>query len=570
MKRTVSHDGNGALVVRFPFDRGLVDRIKSLPNRRWNAAERFWWVPDTDAVLLVDLLDGERFAFDEETVSLYRRYGGEAKLDSAEAQDSDPQRSAMRSLFDELVPAAVEENSDYTVSQLNERVNEVIESAFPAPVWVVGEISNFNKNRHRKHVSFELADRSEDGRSLSKIPATLFERTRREIERRLERAGNPFALEDEVTVRMLVRVELYVPWGQYRVVVDDVDLNYTLGEAARRREEIVRKLTAEGLVGVNQELTLPRVPLRLALITSLGSDAYNDVVKSLQESGFSFAVTAHGARVQGHQTENSVLNALDWIRARTAEFDAVLICRGGGSRTDLVWFDTEALGRAVATFPLPVLVGIGHEQDRSVLDSVARSYRTPTATAERVVEAVRSFLEQVDERSATILARATRQLSESTSSILERARRTAAGTRSAVRAARERLRYWSEGLPRSARARIRERRLALDRASHGLIHAARGDLGMARQRLDRQSTTLGPVGRRQLERSTERLASRSHRLRLVHPRSIIERGYAILRDEGGRIVQDASTVPAGKTLRAELKQGRLKLRSEGAEPDQGD
>src|SRR5262249_3678400 len=151
-----------------------------------------------------------------------------------------------------------------------------------------------------------------------------------------------------------------------------------------------RRLTERGLVGRNTSLPFPDLPLRVGLVTSLGSDAFNDVLRTLQESGFAFDVTAHGARVQGRLTEPSVLNALDWVRKRAESFDVVLICRGGGSRTDLSWFDSEQLGAAVATFPVPVVVGIGHEQDLSVLDFVGFRRKTPTAAAAYLVERVQA------------------------------------------------------------------------------------------------------------------------------------------------------------------------------------
>ena len=455
MSRRVTHDGAGALQVRFPFDRTLVDRIKSLPNRRWNAAERYWTVPDTDAVLLVDLLLPERFEFDAATCEVYRRFGGGAALDASSSRRA----PALPGLFDPVddasAPLATAEPgspADYTVSGLNQRVSSAIESAFPSQIWLVGEISGFNKNAHRRHVGFDLVERTPQGATVSKVPATLFESTRRSIVAALRAAGDPFALEDELTVRMRVRVELYVPWGQYRVVVEQLDVNYTLGEAARRREEIVRLLTEAGLIGVNPALPLPPLPLRVALVTSLGSDAYNDVLRTLEESGFGFRVTAHGARVQGHATEPSVLNALDWIRERRQEFDVVLICRGGGSRTDLVWFDSEALGRAVARFPLPVVIGIGHEQDRSVLDEVGRRCKTPTAAAQFLVETVQRSLETLEALGVSVLALAARRLQEERQRGADRGRRLGLAARALLERELVQLAHRRDRTSRGARA----------------------------------------------------------------------------------------------------------------------
>jgi len=317
MSRRVTHDGAGRIEIRFPYDRGLVDLVKTLPDRRWNPADKFWSVPELGVVQLVDLLVGKGFSFDEATRSIYTQMGGTSPLETPRTSAPGPQ---LPGLFDQPTNTSpsptTREPDDYTVSRLNEKVKAVIEQTFPTAVWLVGEVSGFNKSAHRKHVTFELAEREPNGTTISKIPATLFQGTRKEIEKALKAAGDPFQLEDEISVRMKIRVELYVPWGQYRAVVEELDVNYTLGEAARRREEIIRKLVEAGLVGINSELPMPLLPLRVALITSLKSDAYNDILRTLQESGFAFNVTAHGARVQGHSTQPSVLNALDWIRER--------------------------------------------------------------------------------------------------------------------------------------------------------------------------------------------------------------------------------------------------------------
>jgi exodeoxyribonuclease VII large subunit len=579
------------LRVRFPFDRRLVAAIKTLPHRSWNAAERYWSVPDLDVVALVDLLSPEGFRFDAATLDLYLRMGGRMAPETAtedeptlpglfDAEEADGSRDAE--------PAAVQSDSTaYSVSRLNERVRELLAVAFPQGVWLVGEISGFNKSAHRRHVSFELVERIEDGGVVSKVPATLFESARREIEQSLVAVGEPFRLEDEITVRVRVRVELYVPWGQYRVVVDRLDVNYTLGEAARRREEIVRRLTAAGLVGRNSALPLPALPLRVGLATSLGSDAFNDVLRTLQESGFAFRVTAHGARVQGRATEPSVLNAMDWFRRKVERFDVLLICRGGGSRTDLTGFDSERLGRAVAEFPIPVIVGIGHEQDHSVLDAVGRSCKTPTAAAALLVQQVRDSLERVEISGRTILDAALRRIGQEQSREAERARRlglaarnllgrelaalaqrrarVAAASVSWIGEARRRLSHWAAAIPRSAVLRLERRRLLLRAAFGGLLQGARREIEGARRELRRLGTQVGPGGRRRIQRERERMLGREQRLRSVDPSRVVERGYSILRLVGGRVLTDPKMAPAGTPLQAELKKGRLTLRSEGEE-----
>ncbi len=572
MNKEVRHDGQNMLQIRFPFDRNLVERIKSLPSRRWNASERFWTVPEHDVVLLVDLLRGDRFSFDEATRTLYTGLGGTAELDSAEA----------------VTPR---NTTDLTVSDLNEQVKRVIEGAFPQPVWLVGEISGFNRNAHKRHVSFKLAEFGDDGRNVSSVDATLFEKSRRSLEKQLALAGNPFSLEDEVMVRVRARIELYVPWGSYRVIVEELDVHYTLGEAARRREEIIRRLGEQGLIGVNSALELPALPMRIGLVTSLGSDAYNDVLRTLEESGFAFRVTAHGARVQGHSTEPSVLNALERLGAIENELDAVIVCRGGGSRTDLAWFDSEALGQAVARFPIPVIVGIGHEQDHSVLDAVGRRCKTPTAAAAFLVDRVQEGIDHIESVGSTLLALAGRRIAEETNRSAERCRRLALAARGlldrerievehragrAQRAAagtltvgRERLTRWIRDLPRSTSVHFARQSIFLDNVRRAVGQGAGRDIAAARNALQQTARSILPRSVQRLRQEEERTVSRGRRLALVDPGRVLERGYAILRSADGPLVTRVADAPRGAALTAELRDGVLNVRSDGTNSEQG-
>jgi exodeoxyribonuclease VII large subunit len=526
VSREVVHDGAGSFQIRFPFDRRLVDLVKSLPRRRFLPAEKIWAVPDGDVVALVELLQPEGFTFDDEARTRYATLGG---------------AKALRTSHDSAAPADSIAADHYSVGRLNREVKAVLEAAFPQAIWLVGEISGFNRARHKKHVGFALIEREATGVQAFQVQAILFDGARSEIERKLAVAGNPFQLEDEVEVRVRVRVDLYDAWGAYRVQIEDLDLAFTLGEAARRREEIVRKLRTEGLLERNAVLPLPVLPLRLGLITSLNSDAYHDVLRTLGESGYAFTVTAHGARVQGRATETSVLNALDWFRPRQEHFDAILICRGGGSRTDLAWLDSLVLGRAVALFPIPIVCGIGHEQDISVLDHVARRAKTPTAAAACFVDAVRASLRRVEESGSSIFVEA----------------------RALVETEKKNRRDATQRLARATTRWIEASRAALAASARQLGQGARRDLVGETRRVREATRALAPRATRALAQEGERVALRARRLHLLDPRRVVERGYAILRGADGRVVLDPAQAKRGARVTAELRNGRLGLVSEG-------
>jgi exodeoxyribonuclease VII large subunit len=533
MNRKVVCDG-GYLRIQFDFDPRLVELVRGLPGRHFDREEKSWTVPKEHVVAVVELLQDKGFSFDEAARKLYEDHRSSA-------------------------------GQDLTVSQLNSRVRTALRQAFPTSLWVVGEVQGYEKSAHKNIVGFRLVERRDDGRIVAEVNAVLFPKAHSLIERKLARAGNPFRLEDEVKVRVLVQVELKVDWGEYQVIVQDLDINYTLGEVARRRDEIVRKLTKEGLIDRNKSLPFPLVPLRVGLITSLGSDAEKDVLKTLHESGYAFQVTVHGARVQGPSTEASVLHALDWFRAHMEEFDVVLICRGGGSRTDLAWFDSEALGRAVATFPLPVVVGIGHEEDRSVLDEVGWRAKTPTAAAQLLVERVRETLEHLGEALERVLSGATAQLVEAGHAEGERARRLARAVKSRLVSAEADLARLSRALPRAVGTALGGQRQYLVQVRGRLRRSARRELAEAADSLKKTTALLGPRALALLSRENERLESRKNRLSALDPRRVVERGFAVLRLVEGRVVTNPAQAPPGTKLRAEIKRGVLKLLSEGGE-----
>ncbi len=507
-------------------------------------------------VAVVELLRGEGFTFDRETLDLY-----EARRDPAVQH--------------------------LTVSQLNLQVRKAVLDAFPSSLWVVGEISGFNKNAHKKWVDFHLLERDSTGVVVARVDAILFAEDRQRVVEQLRREGDPFRLEDEVQVRVLVQVDLRAESGQYRVLVKEIDPLYTLGEVARRREEILRKLTAEGILERNRGLPFPELPLRVGLVTSLGSDAEHDVLRTLRESGFSFQVVVHGARVQGPHTEASVLNALDWFRDRAHEFDVVLICRGGGSRTDLAWFDTEALGRAVALFPLPVVVGIGHEEDRCVLDEVGWRQKTPTAAAQFLVGRVQEAQDRIEGTVALVLARAGARVGEEgeghrarvrrlaraarlhvgheARELLHRAQRLRRGIRGRLLAAREHALRFTLSLHRVADGRLGRGATQLADVAARLARGARRSLVAAHHHVSQTALEIPSRSRAWVARAQERLEGRAQRLHALDPKRVVERGYAIVRLAGGGVVTDAAQAPPQTLLRAQLRRGVLRLRSEGEE-----
>jgi exodeoxyribonuclease VII large subunit len=274
------------------------------------------------------------------------------------------------------------EEPTMSVAELNAGIGAVLNRAFPDEVWVRGEIANLNRPPSG-HVYFDLVG---DGCALA---VTLWAADRQVVNAVLRRSGGAVRMNDGTEVRIRVRVSWYAERGRVSLRMLSIDTAYTLGRLAEARELLLRTLQAEGLLRRQANLTLPPVPLRVGLITSDGSAAAHDFLRTLEGSGQAWNVTLLDARVQGTTAERSILQALGAACGATPPFDAVCLVRGGGARTDLAVFDREAVARAIALAPVVVWTGIGHEIDTTVADAVAhRSFRTPTACAMALVEQV--------------------------------------------------------------------------------------------------------------------------------------------------------------------------------------
>src|SRR5581483_2833992 len=270
----------------------------------------------------------------------------------------------------------------YSVAELSSGIGAVLSRAFPDEVWVQGEIANISRPPSG-HVYFDLVG---DGCSLA---VTLWATDRQVVNAVLRRAGGAVRMTDGTEVRIRVSVSWYAERGRVSLRMLSIDTAYTLGRLAEARELLLNNLAAEGLLRRQDALEVPPVPLRVALITSDGSAAAHDFLRTLEASGHAWKVTLLDARVQGVEAEPSILAALDAACRAAPPFDAVCLVRGGGARTDLAVFDREAVARAIALAPVPVWTGIGHELDTTVADAVAnRSFRTPTACAVGLVEQV--------------------------------------------------------------------------------------------------------------------------------------------------------------------------------------
>jgi exodeoxyribonuclease VII large subunit len=280
----------------------------------------------------------------------------------------------------------------YRVSQIGHTIQALLQERAGQDYWVYGELTGYDRSSGKEgHVYPTLCDYDTQGQVVAKLSLCIFKNDHLRILKQVQNSPHPFKLTDGIEVCFKLRLDFYVPSGRLSGIVSEIDPLHTLEEAKRRRFEILKKLIESGIKDNNKNLLLPAIVTRIGLITAHKSAAEADFLSELKKSGYGFKVLVCHAIMQGKQTEESVLAALD--RLYRAQVEVICITRGGGDVTDLQWFDNEKIARAILEHPLPVLSGIGHEFDRCVIDEIAKeSFKTPTALAKSLVQRIDSFL----------------------------------------------------------------------------------------------------------------------------------------------------------------------------------
>lgn len=276
-----------------------------------------------------------------------------------------------------------------TLYSLNNLVRNAVADAMPSRYWVTGELSEVRETA-AGHCYIELVQRDETtDETVAKARGTVWSRIYSLLRPYfLEQTGQPFAA--GLKVLLQVTVSFHELYG-YSLDVCDIEPSYTIGDIARRRQLIIKRLTDEGVIGLNKELDLPLLPQRIAVISSATAAGYGDFCDQLLGNRYGFVFYPHlfPAPMQGSASEQGIIEALNSIASNIDLWDAVVIIRGGGATSDLGCFDTYDLANNCAQFPLPIITGIGHLRDESLLDIVAHtSAKTPTAAAELFIHAM--------------------------------------------------------------------------------------------------------------------------------------------------------------------------------------
>lgn len=409
--------------------------------------------------------------------------------------------------------------------EFNRRIGGLLHDASVQRCWVVAETSDVRQSGG--HCYLELVQKdAQTGQTLARMRgivwASVYARLRCEFERA---TGQPFA--SGMNVMVEVSANFHEQYG-LSVVITGINPTYTLGDMARQRLEILNRLRSEGIIDLNKQLPWADVAQRVAVISAAGAAGYGDFMNQLHNnpSGIKFYTCLFPAVMQGQSTVTSVIAALERINDYADLFDCVVIIRGGGSTSDLNSFDNYDLAVNVAQFPLPVICGIGHDRDNTVVDSVASvRVKTPTAAAEWLLDRAQSALDHVNALTDMVVDSATQMLS----------------------GARQQLAYFTSGIPLMAdnivvrhRARLQQIAAAIPVVAARRIDGAGKDLAFASQRL-----TM--AARQCVANERQRVTVLEKQVELLSPERVLLRGYSLtLRD--GHVVTSASSLRAGDSL----------------------
>ena len=469
--------------------------------------------------------------------------------------------------------------------ELQRQVKGSLEDTFTMPVWVKAEISEMTVNRSG-HCYLDLIE-TESGTDtvIARCRATIWSYTFRMLKPYFETTSGQ-AFSEGLKVLLQAKVEYHEVFG-FSLNIRDIDPVYTLGDLARQRREIIRKLQDDGVFEMNKELELPMVPQRIAIISSPTAAGLQDFLDQLHNNPhqFVFYTKLFQAVMQGNEAPRSIMNALDLIYEYEEMFDTVVIIRGGGAQIDLACFDQYELAFTVAQFPLPVITGIGHDKDDTVIDMVAHTrMKTPTAVAEFLISGALQFSQQLNELENHFIELVNNQLDENRNRLSDAADQLKQLVNGMIVTQQNRLDIARIQLKNRSEAFLKEQQSELKQLTIGARNKTNRFVILQNHLLDQSGNKLNFAFHKQMLkcknqlnqiqnltkiRSTEtirtekkNLNSIQEKLRLVDPQNILKRGYSLTM-LNGKIVKSVNQIKKDDLLETRLSDGIVESKVEG-------
>lgn len=423
-------------------------------------------------------------------------------------------------------------HSHITLSQLQASVKSVLAGGFPLPVWVVAEISELKVNYSSGHCYLELVEKGgANGVPKAKANAVIWSNTYGMLSSYFRGAtGQDLAV--GMKVLMSVSVTYHELYG-LSLKVTDIDPLYTVGDMERQRLAAIAKLQEDGVFDLNRELEMPLAPQRIAVVSSPGAAGYQDFLNELSASGYRFDVDLFEAIMQGHSAEESIIDALSRIADDMVAYDAVVIIRGGGSQSDLSFLNSYIMCFHIAQFPIPVIAGLGHDKDQSVLDMVAAvSLKTPTAVAGYLVQRAASVDAELDMAESALSHAAAEVLAKES----------------------QRLQGLGVGVVKYSKELTHRVEIRLERLRVELSHQRSNFFLRQSNQLNSMETLLAARPMVALNRAGLQLDNMRSLVEGRDPQRILSLGFSIVRSEG-RAVKDVSHLAVGQDIEITFETG---------------
>lgn len=423
----------------------------------------------------------------------------------------------------------------FSLQQINQLVRDAINSCLSGVYWLETEIAQINENRGHCYLEFIQKEQGYNT-PVARAQAKCWRNTWGSIKPYFEHTTGQ-TLKAGMKVLVLVHPDFHEAFG-FSWIVDDIDPRFTLGDMARRRQEIIKILKEEGVFDLNRELPLPLFTQRIAVISSSTAAGYGDFSRQLSDNtyGFRFTTTLFEATMQGEGVENSIIAALNAINDDIESYDCVVIIRGGGATSDMSGFDSLALAENVANFPIPIITGIGHDRDECILDMVSHTrVKTPTAAAAFLIERLATVSDRIDSA----------------------AERIASYVQQRMTAEKNRLTRASERIPILFSLVKTKQDSKLERLNQAMLHSIRLKLDKQGMALDSMAQRIPPALERMILNRRHRLDMLSQRASSLDPALLLKRGYSITTLADGHALRSPSQVKPGDVITTRLASGSV-------------
>jgi exodeoxyribonuclease VII large subunit len=430
----------------------------------------------------------------------------------------------------------------------------------PDLFWVTAEISELKEN-NAGHCYLELIEKNPDEMFVTaRAKAIIWSKRYRFLRAFFENiTGERFREGLKILVR--AKVEYHEVYG-LSLIISDIDPAFTLGEMAMKRQLIIKKLEQEGIFSMNKEIKFPVVPQRIAVISSKNAAGYSDFVNHLKTNsfGYVFYTELFESPLQGEETENGIINALDRIALNAHHFDLVAIIRGGGSQSDLSWFDNYNIAYHVTQFPIPVITGIGHDKDISVTDMVSnRSMKTPTAVADLLIETVAEAENHLLELSSEITGKARIIIEKNRTRLDTMGIHLFPVTKIMISGLKDKLSAETIEIINIGKEQIIRAGLIPGTLKSKLLSASRALSSMKETELKREIQKLANRSANLLIMNNFRFKGFEDKLQLLNPENILQRGYSIT-TANGKVLKNCDNVKIDEVIVTQLHKGILSSR----------